>query len=278
MISLCLKSLDKELINNLEKEIDKIEFNNIIYIQKKLSKFHNLIIHYVGQHKNDFYKVFSEAISNFVISNYEDKLILKQLRLEFFYFSKSEQLDILNSTKNALTLEDCNHYKKRILQNQIFRYISNTHKFNIDGFVNFRIPDYKKYICSKLDEEVHNYIIKKEYLEYITLLRDYISVKPSQSETIHLIYSNNESILIDGSGNILTTTDEKKYLSDISFSKNDFILNSILSLLPRKLIIHSSIIDNFLQFLQSVFENRCELCLGCKLCKSDLNECKKCLN
>lgn len=278
MISFCLKSLDKETIDKLENAVDKINFKDIFYSQKKFSKFYNLIVHYVGPHKNDFYDIISETIANFIIENYEDKIVLNQIHLEFFYFSKNEQFDLFNNAKKMLNMEDLNLYKKKILQDYIRKYTLDNHKFNVNGFINFRISDYKNYIYSVLEEVIHNYIIEKEYIEYVNLLKDYVSVKQSQSEKIHLIYSNNESTLIDADGNIITTTNEKKYLSDISFSKNDFILNSILSILPEKLIIHTCKSDNFIQFLQSVFENRYELCFGCKLCMTNTKTRKKCLN
>ena len=54
----------------------------------------------------------------------------------------------------------------------------------------------------------------------------------------HLIYNDTAKILLDDLGNLITTTNQKKYLSDISFSTNDFILNSILSLMPKKITIY----------------------------------------
>ena len=279
MISFCIKSLDKGLIDKLESEIDAIEFQNIIYLQKDFSKFHNLIIHYVGYHKNDFYNVLSEILTSFIIKNYEDTIILRQLHIEFFYFSKSEQFDLLNNTKKLLNTNHIALSKKKILKEHILKFILNNRKFNINGIIDFRICNYKNFIYSQLEETIHNYVIEKEYLEYVHLLKDYISVKPSQCKSIHLIHSNsNESTLIDDYGNVITTTDEKKYLSDISFSNNDFILNSILSILPKKLIIHTCSDDNFIQFLQSIFEDRCQLCSGCKICVQYNKKCKKYLN
>ena len=58
-----------------------------------------------------------------------------------------------------------------------------------------------------------------------------------------------------------------KYLSDISFSSNDYALNTLLTLLPKKLYIH--IIDNeddFINTLKLIFNSKVFICTDCDLC------------
>ncbi len=88
---------------------------------------------------------------------------------------------------------------------------------------------------------------------------------------VHLIYSSDKSILLDELKNIIITTDnisKAKYLSDISFSSNDYTLNSLLSLLPKKLYIHliDNNIDEFINTLKLVFDKKVELCTDCDIC------------
>ena len=60
-----------------------------------------------------------------------------------------------------------------------------------------------------------------------------------------------------------------KYLSDISFSSNDFALNGLLTLLPKKIYIHliDNCVDEFIHTLGLIFENRVEVCTDCSICK-----------
>ena len=59
-----------------------------------------------------------------------------------------------------------------------------------------------------------------------------------------------------------------KYLSDISFSSNDYMLNSLLTLLPRKIYIHliDNCIDEFINTLNLIFEKRISICTNCNIC------------
>ena len=59
-----------------------------------------------------------------------------------------------------------------------------------------------------------------------------------------------------------------KYLSDISFSSNDYALNSLLTLLPKKIIIHLiGPMDDFINTLQTIFGDNVTLCTDCNICE-----------
>ena len=82
-----------------------------------------------------------------------------------------------------------------------------------------------------------------------------------------IIYSNEESILLDQNKNkidIQTELFSAKYLSDISFSSNDYTLNSLLTLLPKEIYIHltDNYIDEFINTLQLIFEKRVHICMN----------------
>lgn len=63
------------------------------------------------------------------------------------------------------------------------------------------------------------------------------------------------------------------YLSDISFSSNDYALNCLLTLLPRKLLVH--VIDEedeFINTLKLIFGERFSICRNCKICNMYSNK------
>ena len=66
-------------------------------------------------------------------------------------------------------------------------------------------------------------------------------------------------------------------MSYISLSTNDYALNSLLTLLPSKLIIHLiSPADDFINTLQVIFGNSASICTDCEICKiyKSLNKTK----
>ena len=60
-----------------------------------------------------------------------------------------------------------------------------------------------------------------------------------------------------------------KYLSDVSFSNNDYILNTLLTLLPKHIYLHTvstSANFDFVNTLKLIFENRITICTDCSIC------------
>ena len=122
-----------------------------------------------------------------------------------------------------------------------------------------------------VNQAVNSFIVEKEYYEFISLLKLYINSQGNNCDIIHLIYSKNESLLLDENKNIINVSDDifnAKYLSDITFSSNDYALNSLLNLLPKKLYIHliDNYVDEFINTLRLIFENRVNLCTDCNIC------------
>ena len=86
-----------------------------------------------------------------------------------------------------------------------------------------------------------------------------------------MIYSSNFTILLDDDKNIIKNSNNllnTKFLSDISFSTNDYTLNTLLELLPQKIYIHviDNKIDEFIKTLTLIFEKRVLICTDCNIC------------
>lgn len=89
---------------------------------------------------------------------------------------------------------------------------------------------------------------------------------------LHLIYHHGESIILDNEKNVVSVSENiynAKYLSDISFSSNDYALNTLLTLLPAKVEIHLiDEEDEFINTLKLIFEDRVSICRECNICKT----------
>lgn len=99
----------------------------------------------------------------------------------------------------------------------------------------------------------------------------YVNSKQSQIDVVHLVYTNKESILLDKNKDLIpidTNLLNATYLSDISFSSNDYCLNTLLNILPDKLYIHliSGFEDEFITTLKLIFDSRVNICSDCDIC------------
>lgn len=282
MVSLCIKTNKNIIVNYLIDNISKIQLDDIVFVTKNFSKYSNVIIHYLGNNIPEFYSELSTVIANCIIDNYESLIIHKLLLINYFYFDDADLNLIEKNCKSILSDESNSNIssiqndiidREHYLWADVLKYISYNKSILLDGFVTFRIANYIHCIDSIIDFSVNKFVINREYMEFIDMLKIYVASKPPETNLVHLIYVNEESILLDSNRNIISLTKNNLdtcYLSDISFSSNDYALNSLLSLLPKKIIIHLiSPKDDFINTLQSIFSEAITICNNnCAICKS----------
>ena len=270
MKSFCFKTNNTQILNYLLNRIQEIDFENLIYSQSQFKIYKNITIHYRGNNNNKFYNFLTELIGEVVIEFYEEKILKQLINYNYFYFDEYEKNKIL---ENCIQLIEPEVYTPKLFDNKnIKEYVKENKAMVLDGFVYFRLKAYLEYLDEVVDSGVNQFIIEKEYREFISLLRVYVESKVPEYNLLHLIYINGESILLDEKRNIVSVSENiynAKYLSDISFSSNDFALNTLLCLLPKRIEIH--LIDDedeFINTLKLIFEGRVKICKDCDICKT----------
>ena len=288
MVSLCIKTNNNIAIDYLINNISNINLDDIVFVRKNFSKYTNIIVHYLGTNISEFYNEISSVITKCIVDKYECNIIYKLLTSNYFYFDEIDMNIIKDNCKllldnkhiDAPSIESSIVNRGNYLWTSVLRYITNNKSIYLDGFITFRIKDYINCLDEVLDFAVSQFVVNREYAEFIDMLKIYISSRTPCTELVHLIYINEEAILLDKQKNVISLSKNNLdtcYLSDISFSANDYALNSLLSLLPSKLIIHLvSPADEFINTLQAVFGNAVTVCTDCEICKvyKSLNKTK----
>ncbi len=274
MKSLCIKTNHPDLLQYLLNELNHIDLEQVCFSYSQFKHYKNIIIHYVGNDTQLFLNKISSILSLLVIDEMEEFFLKNILIRNYFYFDSEERNQILNLCFdiNANDFSVIFDKKFRILFDCFHDFLLENKSLVLQGFINFRINPYLEILDNIVNEAVNQFIIEKEYTEFISLLKLYINSQPSTCEMVHMIYSSSESILLDANKEIITISNDRfkaKYLSDITFSSNDYTLNSLLTLLPKKIYIHliNCNTDEFIHTIQSVFENRIHICKDCNICK-----------
>lgn len=274
MTSLCIKTNNEKILEYLQNEFSSFNMLNVYYSRNEFKHYKNIIIHYTGIDTELFYTKLATILSYLVIDYYENNIIKNILNSNYFYFEKSELSKILKLCEENICDDDEFSFQNRqlLLFNAFYEYISKNHFIVLTGFVNFRLNKYRNLLEELVDFSVNEFIIEREYLEFISLLRLYINSQKAITSSVHLIFFGNDILLLDKNMRIIDVDKnifKAKYLSDVSFSDNDYILNTLLNLLPEK--IHLHLISNtgnfeFLNTIQLIFENRVKICYDCNIC------------
>ena len=276
MKSICIKMTNQNITKHVLEQLNEIKLDDVYFSCKKFKIYYNIIIHFKGKNKKLFFEEISKLLSTFIIDIFEEKIISNLIKSEYFYFDINEQKQISNITLEDLynNEESLYSFEKRynLIYNSCLEYLNSNNSLVLKGFITFRVKSYLEAILEQVDKSVNKFIVQKEYTEFISLLRMYISSEESNCNLIHLIYRNYKPILLDENKNpikINDTISNLKYLSDISFSTNDFALNTLLNLVPQKIYIHliDSNADEFINTIKLIFENKAIFCTDCSICK-----------
>jgi len=271
--SLCVKNNNSDIISFIDDKLTNLGLDSVFVSTNQFRVYKNIIVHYAGDDTNKFYDELASVLADCVTQFFERKLIRRVINYNYFYFSSLEKKEIVDVAEDILqddvSTRDENYFS---VYYAILDYIKENKSIVLDGFVNFRLSNYMKNLDYIVDMSVNKYITDKEYLEFVNMLKLYVSLTPPKAKLVHLVYIGGESVLLDSDKSIIPLEDEdlsQKYLSDFSFSANDFALNALLNLTPRKLVIHliGNSSDEFINTIKLIFEGRYEVCGSCELCR-----------
>ena len=256
------KNINIGLIESLEKNthIIKIICDDDNYNEKIRKK----IIIYVS---NIMYKI--------IIEKYRKKELFEFLTDNYFFLRQSELLELEEIIMKVLRLENFNKdndflYYSNIINeiiNKIKVCIEENNEFNINGFLLFRMKDLRLNIEVLIDRVIENYIIDKEYEEFIRLLKYFVNIQDSKLSEVNLtIQSLGEYSLTDGEGKDILDEFIKELTGckiGVDANMEDIIISGLITNSPEHIIIHSKekcLNKEFIDTIVKVFGNKVTFC------------------
>ncbi len=229
-----------------------------------------------------FYAYASNIIYEFISSEYEEENIKKIVKENYYYLESKEKNEITKRC-NALILGkgiagnsglmssiSC----KNLVIKKIQNYLDESKEINIDGFVRFRLKDVISELNIMVDKVVEDYVLEKEYSEFIGLLRYFVDIQESKYELINIFVDKNSNYQVTNEENI-NISDNFFGDFDLDINKNitqteDILISALITASPIKIIIHG--IENIkckesVDTLLNIFSDRIILCSGCDKCK-----------
>ena len=173
MSSLCIKTNNEEILTYLQNEFSEFNMLNVFYSLNEFKSYKNIIIHYTGIDNELFYTKLATILSYLVIDYFENDIIKNIILSNYFYFDDSEFHKIFALCSENLCDDDKFSFPNRqmLIFNSFYEYISEHHSIVLSGFINFRLQKYRSLLEDLVDFSVNEFIIEREYLEFISLLR-----------------------------------------------------------------------------------------------------------
>ena len=213
--------------------------------------------------KNE-HDVLCALLADIIVENLQVRHLVRLLKQEYDFLPEKDQCEILVCVLktlwygNAEQRGNVSQCKKNVTQ-RLSALISESmpDTLMLEGFMRFRMKDYLEEWDRALALGVEDYIRKKEYTEFVEILRLFVNIRIPRVRKVH--------VCVDGHGEYLLL-DERLCLLKCTFmgkriDKDDALLSALVNISPLSIVVHNK--DRFwdariLETIKDVFGKRVE--------------------
>lgn len=207
----------------------------------------------------------TEEITILILNIMKYKLLKEYIWKQYHETYLNEEEKIYTYSLELFKTKEC--FIKDSIRNKINNYILTNDYINIEGFVNFRMKEFMKYISTIGDIAVEEYIIKKDQDEFINVLKYFIEIQEEKIDLLKVhILKDNSFILYDKYGNKIDNIDNEEIINMViqeNLNYEDYLISTLLTLCPGKIEILDTLKNNsskeIVQTIKSIFGNKVNL-------------------
>jgi len=230
-------------------------------------------------------QILSSELADFIFGRLEPMLLwqMSQYHLVGFSFEQISQIQ-----KKAQELIHSDHFvwglftgaqsRHQRLRDALEEYFQDNDRFDLAGFVLFRMSGYQHYLLSCLIYAAEEVLSLNDDEQYLELLRNYVKSHASRQmndQMLHLVLSQDDLFYLfaeEAEGKNLCL----RFIEDGKIKDSEYlIIWRLLLLSPQKLMIHTEpqITSNFkkiVHMLQDIFKDAIYFCYDCQICHNIL--------
>ena len=208
VLSIEVSKCADEVYKYIEIELRQLKNDNIDYTLDKIKNDgHESILCKVQEDKSQakgtkqVYKALvlnvSNALADYIIRCYEERLIRRIVNTNYCYFSQTDRKEILRESLSIVKNEDKSFLntllqirRRNIIVKSLMEYFESSNTIILDGFINFRLKEYMKDLEEIVEKAVDNFLMEREYREFIRLLKYFVDIQEPKYENVHIIANN----------------------------------------------------------------------------------------
>lgn len=227
----------------------------------------------------------ANVVSDLILSNWERALLLDIVRQNYYYFTADEQHMIFQ-----IALSQLNHggetndetfveylSRKSLILQKLLDYLQSNDRLIIEGFIKFRLKDYLQELYSVADKAVDDYMLEKEYKEFIKLLKYFVEIQEPRVELVHVLLQSSGSFrLLDGNHKNISSDYLDGFIidsGDPEINYEDLLVSALITIAPSSIVMHFPAGRHGMKStdtIKSVFGDRVTFCEGCAICSKHM--------
>lgn len=218
----------------------------------------------------------SLALAEYVVDVKEEELAARVMKRDYSFESRDEALQVQQMVNRMLAdgteTGGSRETRRSLVQEALSEYLQISSELHLDGFALFRLKTYEDKLREIVDFAVDEYLLDKQYEEFIGLLQSFVYFQEPLTPLVHLMHKHGHEfailseqftpVHIPASGGVVAR------IADQEMQMEDVIVSTLISLSPDKILIHTQDPDaQVITTISRIFGERVEICLRCPHCK-----------
>ncbi|MGG6312465.1 putative sporulation protein YtxC [Paenibacillus macerans] len=219
----------------------------------------------------------ARGLTEYIMDVKEEEFVTRIMNREYS-FASQEEMQNVNQLVNRMLAEDeeeggrAEEQRKALVQEAIRSYLRQSPILHLDGFAVFRLKEYEAKLREIIDFAIDEYLLDKQYEEFIGLLQYFVYFQEPLTPLVHLMHKQGHEFAIlnekfttihaPAPGGVVAR------IADQEMEMEDVIVSTLISLSPDRILIHTQDPDaQVITTISRIFGERVELCLLCPHCK-----------
>ncbi|GGF97085.1 putative sporulation protein YtxC [Paenibacillus abyssi] len=218
----------------------------------------------------------AQGLSEYVLVELEPELLRAIIRKDSGY-EEQEDLDkieryciqMLNVSMDSCSIEldqqdDRTHRKEQIAE-EIIPYLLENIRINLNGFITFRLANYRESLREIVEYAVDEYVMEKQYQDFISLLRYFVGLQDTKTPIVHLLQREDGQFQLCNHQFLpLEYRQSDRIVAEMLESEmniEDRVVSSLIAASPKQIVIHTCKPEQqVIRTIESIFYGRVTVC------------------
>ncbi|WP_207635422.1 putative sporulation protein YtxC [Thermaerobacter subterraneus] len=163
------------------------------------------------------------------------------------------------------------------LSRQVAAYVEGAGLLLVDGFLRFRCRDYVEALELAVDRAVDEYLLDREYRDFVRLLRQFVDLQVPRLDVVHVVVEPSGAFtMTDEQGRAVSLPPGEAWVAGpgegVAPDPGDALVSALVTVAARRFVVHlrrrnQGLGGDTRDMLEQVFGNRVEVCTGCTRCR-----------
>ena len=214
----------------------------------------------------------ARAVARYILEDEEETLLKEMFVRDYRYRAAADIEKLLAFCRHPAEAGE-EPARKKAQAIRLFREISDAVEaclqanglVNVEGIMTFRLAGYRKELKETVDYAVDEFLMDKQYQEFISLLKYFVLIQQTKIPSVHVLHrGGSEFELLDDKMEALEPVHSEGITYETlekELNFEDLIVSSLITMAPERIYIHTGWPDaQVIRTICQIFEERVILC------------------